>query len=681
MRAMRNTLALALIGLPILASATTADFTTTTVCQGNNSLLVSISTPTIGQTIMSWDWDLDADGNFNDASGANLSHAFPGSGVFNVGLQVTTNLGEVVSVYRLVTVNPLPLAQFSAAPACLGDPILLSDQSTGATVVSVTWDLDNDGQYDDASGTNAQLTPPATGSFPVGLRVISDQGCAGVTSGFATVSPNATVNFAATGVCLGDVTTLTANASVSSGTIATYAWELNGDGQFDDATTATVQQQFIAAGNYQIGLTVTTDMGCTASVSQLMTIAPLPVALFTHSTACASQFIEFTNLSINQVGTATFAWDFGPFGTSTDSDPVTNAFNVPGPASVTLTITSSFGCTDDFTQTVNVLAAPIAAYTVGGICYGGESVFNNQSLGNGTTIAGYFWDFGDLNSSVGFNPIHVYPDAGQWNSMLVVTSTDGCRDTAYQTVEVYQLPTPQITADGPLTICAGTGSVTLTVNAGAGESILWSNEATTASTVVSEPDNYIVLLVSANGCEGRADVDLQVFPAATATASNDTSISIGNPVNLTATGGVSYEWSPQTYLNDPYSATPMARPTENMTYVVTVTDANGCTDQDTVSITLRRDFDLEAVNLFTPNFDGKNDRFYISNIEHYSECVLTVFDRWGNQVYTASPYLNDWNGTMNGNPLPEATYYYTLECDGLEDGRKDGAVTIVRLNK
>lgn len=676
---MRRLLILGSLLSPLWAWANTADFTATTVCAGNNTLLISISTASVGQSIIAWDWDLNEDGLFDDAIGPNLSHQFSGAGTYNVGLRITTNTNAQVSIYKLVTVNALPLAQFTAAPACEGSPIMLTDASTGATISSVLWDLDMDGQYDDASGSTVPYDPGVAGTYPVAMRVVSNFGCAGVISGTVTLSPNPTVSFTVAGQCLGDVTTLSANAQVSSGNIASFDWELNGDNLFNDANTQIVQQQFIAAGNYQIGVMATTDMGCTASTTNLMVIAPLPVALFTHETACINQPVQFTNLSINQVGTASYVWDFGPFGTSTIDQP-TPQFNLSGPLTVTLTITSSFGCVDDFVQSVNVLPAPVAAYTVNGICNGGESVFNNQTQANGSQIAGYFWDFGDLFSSVSFNPVHTYPDAGTWNSMLVVTSTDGCRDTAFQTVSVFPLAYPQISANGPLSFCDG-GEVTLSVNAQAGESILWSNTATTPSTTISQSGTYTVLLVTSNGCEGRAEAQVTVFAPSAVVAGPDTSISIGNSVTLFATGGTSYEWSPQEGLNNPYSANPTATPTTSTVYTVTVTDANGCQNQGQVNISLRKDFDLEAVNLFTPNGDGKNDRFFIRNIEFYGECTLKVFNRWGNEVYTASPYLNDWTGTQNGSPLPEATYYYTLECPGFDGERMDGAVTILRANK
>jgi len=107
------------------------------------------------------------------------------------------------------------------------------------------------------------------------------------------------------------------------------------------------------------------------------------------------------------------------------------------------------------------------------------------------------------------------------------------------------------------------------------------------------------------------------------------------------------------------------------------TDVNGCQSDASVTINVQVDYNLKPVNLFTPNGDGTNDRFYIGNIECYSDCQLNVYNRWGLQVYSSNSYQNDWKGVFNNDPLPDGTYYYVIECDGREN-RFDGAVTILK---
>ena len=79
-----------------------------------------------------------------------------------------------------------------------------------------------------------------------------------------------------------------------------------------------------------------------------------------------------------------------------------------------------------------------------------------------------------------------------------------------------------------------------------------------------------------------------------------------------------------------------------------------CFDPDTIII----------YNGFSPNEDGVNDFFTILNIENFKDSDLSVFNRWGNLVFHAIGYQNDWDGNYQGTPLPDGTYYYFLKLDG-----------------
>lgn len=95
-------------------------------------------------------------------------------------------------------------------------------------------------------------------------------------------------------------------------------------------------------------------------------------------------------------------------------------------------------------------------------------------------------------------------------------------------------------------------------------------------------------------------------------------------------------------------------------YHFVYTNNNGCAD--TVAITVISD-EMAIPNIFTPNGDGKNDVFKIKGLEAYPGSQLIIFNRWGNEVFRADDYLNDWNGSN----LAEGTYYYLLnrrEHDG-----------------
>lgn len=91
-------------------------------------------------------------------------------------------------------------------------------------------------------------------------------------------------------------------------------------------------------------------------------------------------------------------------------------------------------------------------------------------------------------------------------------------------------------------------------------------------------------------------------------------------------------------------------------YILTVTDDAGCENSN--SITLEEPRELDIPSGYTPNADGFNDFFVVQGIDQYDNVEITVFNRWGNSVYTNANYDNTWNGRNdNGDELADGTYY------------------------
>ena len=116
--------------------------------------------------------------------------------------------------------------------------------------------------------------------------------------------------------------------------------------------------------------------------------------------------------------------------------------------------------------------------------------------------------------------------------------------------------------------------------------------------------------------------------------------------------------------------------TDQFTYVIC--NSIGC---DTARVLV--EVSCTGVVVFTavsPNNDGKNDFFYIANIEDFPDNTLQIFNRWGNLVFETEEYENDWNGTYGGSRnLPDGTYFYLLRWidNGVEFERR-GSLTIFR---
>lgn len=198
------------------------------------------------------------------------------------------------------------------------------------------------------------------------------------------------------------------------------------------------------------------------------------------------------------------------------------------------------------------------------------------------------------------------------------------------------------------------------------------------------------------GCvSAKIQADVYIRPPATPVyAGEDVAITLGESIQLNAlmntavalttnleanpnsrTSNLRYEWSPKTYLDNPYIPNPIATPQESITYTVKVTIDVGCEVTDNVNVTVRRE--LLIPNGFTPNGDGVNDTWEIGNILFQPDAVVEIFDRWGTKVFHSQGYAKAWDGTYNGQVLPTHTYFYFISA---ENGRRkwSGALNLVR---
>ena len=122
-----------------------------------------------------------------------------------------------------------------------------------------------------------------------------------------------------------------------------------------------------------------------------------------------------------------------------------------------------------------------------------------------------------------------------------------------------------------------------------------------------------------------------------------------------------------------------------VSYEICIEDCPDLCSVATLSIVIDRSIDPNAdfPNAITPNGDGLNDAFIFdllsANLDKYPNNEMTIFNRWGDVVYNAAPYTNDWSGQNNqGNDLPEGTYYYVLILDVANGLILKGDITILR---
>ena len=190
------------------------------------------------------------------------------------------------------------------------------------------------------------------------------------------------------------------------------------------------------------------------------------------------------------------------------------------------------------------------------------------------------------------------------------------------------------------------------------------------------PGSYDITINSVNGCPIDTTIVLTNSNSLTINANPEMSIiNPGDAVQLNVSGGISYTWTPSASLSCSVCSDPIATPTTNTIYVVIGTDANGCSGTDTVYVNLLPVTNFEFPNVITTNGDGINDLFEIENLQENTEVI--ILNRWGNVVFSAKNYQNNWDGKdTSGYELTDGVYFYKYTTESGNTGH--GFVTIIR---
>lgn len=174
-------------------------------------------------------------------------------------------------------------------------------------------------------------------------------------------------------------------------------------------------------------------------------------------------------------------------------------------------------------------------------------------------------------------------------------------------------------------------------------------------------------------------IQVNPLPEITITSDKGLSISKGETAQLTATGGATYTWTnAEGIISGQQSPQLTVRPQSTTTYRLTVSTASGCTLLKDITIEVKDDYQaLDQTNFVSPNGDGINDNFVIKNIDMYPNNTVKIYDRSGRMLYSKTNYTNEWDGTFQGSPLAEGTYFYTVDF-GAGKPLLKGYITIVR---
>ncbi len=468
-------------------------------------------------------------------------------------------------------------------------------------------------------------------------------------------------NFSYTQTCFGNQTTLTASSSLPDASIASWMWDVDGNGTYD-LSGKTIITLITINDTVAVKLKITPNAGTPDSLTKNVIIDPLPQVNFMANNLCATHSATYISLSNIAPGSISqFLWDFNNDGVTDDNsnDTVQYTCGPPSTYITKLTCVSNKGCSAFAQKTTTVYPNPGAAFTAANTCVNSSAPFTNTSTV--TNLDFYLWQFGDGNSSsTSGNATHTYASAGTYTVGLIAITQSGCRDTVTHSITVNALPLVTITPGGSTTLCSGNSVVLDPGNSFASYS--WSTGSSAPSVSVSATGNYSVTVTDANGCSNIASIPVMVnpLPVVSISASN-TNLHNGGSVTLIANGANYYTWNT--------GANAISITTDSIgIYIVNGTDLNGCSASANITIVGENNTDTLSVSgsILTPNGDGFNDELIINDIAAYQNCELNVFNMWNERVYSKRVDKNNaWKGTNNnGDALGAGPYYYIIKCDG-----------------
>jgi gliding motility-associated-like protein len=154
-----------------------------------------------------------------------------------------------------------------------------------------------------------------------------------------------------------------------------------------------------------------------------------------------------------------------------------------------------------------------------------------------------------------------------------------------------------------------------------------------------------------------------------------------NPVLISASGTGTYSWSPAEYVDCATCASTYATVNQTTTFVVTNYNEAGCRSEDTLVVHVGCNKDLVFIpNAFSPNGDGKNERFYVrtKGLTHLN--YFKIYSRTGQCVFETNSALDGWDGTYLGMKLPPGvfSYYVEITCSENQVISFAGNITLIR---
>jgi gliding motility-associated-like protein len=494
-------------------------------------------------------------------------------------------------------------------------------------------------------------------------------------------------------VCLQNVVTFSANTTGGS-LQSFYQWTKNGVNAGINSATYT---DTFHKGDVVICLFTPGTCGNTqiASAPYILTgtfeVTPVVTIEATATEICAGTAITFTATNVSGSLNAAFEWYINNqlaatgstvFNSNTlkDGDIVQCIMRMP---------MCNFGTTKDYSNadTIRVYTAlyptvSIAA-SVTSICKGSQVAFNATVAQTGPSPA-YQWKINGISTGTNSATFQTQSlqDGDAVSCAITTAPANSCLPVqtvmSNQIVMIVQQPAnPSIQINAlPASVCVGDSvQVVAVVTPPAQQAVVkWQVNNTTVSGT-----NLYTIQHAVNGDQVSCSLDIAGCAVAATITSNkiallvkplpvvnispaDTIVNGGTEVQLKAVVsgiGFSYAWSPADKLQSSTALNPLTLPLQTTsTFQLSVTSAEGCTTVKEAIIKVNNKLYMPAA--FTPNGDGKNDLFRIPPTVSFQLEAFTIFDRWGNKVFSTADISKGWDGTYRGKPFRSSTYIFLI---------------------
>jgi PKD repeat protein len=412
-------------------------------------------------TIVSYLWDLNGDGNFDDSSGDTAHRAFQLPGTYTVRLRVVDNDGAAAVFEDTVTIaNRPPVASFNYLPASPNSLEQVNFSSTSidpeGLPLAVEWDFDG-GAYD-ATGATVEHTFAIAGDYTVRLKVTDSEGATDTAVGTVSVlnrPPQASFEMTPAEPTTDGPVSFTSTSTDPEGLPLATSWDLDGNGSFETSGAA-AERQFTVPGSYTVSVKVVDASGASDTASRTVTIPNrAPTASVDHDPKSPQ-----TRVSVVFTATAedpehrvkSLAWDSdndGQFDDGTGAT-LTRQFNKPGAYTVRFRVEDLDGSSAIAEDVVAVNNQPPAASFVvlpESPTAGVEATLVSTSLDPDTPLERWQWDLngdGVYGDAEGPKIQYTFPAAGSYGVGLRVVDSEEVDGFALQTVVVQPPAAPAL---------------------------------------------------------------------------------------------------------------------------------------------------------------------------------------------------------------------------------------------